>query len=369
MSPKAETVPTNPVSEGKITDAAKMNNAESAKIKAEAMGEEQVARPLPPSRRLSPVSIISSPFKSPSKIASYRRALLTWVKVNGGVLLCAIASHGSSKLTREVTGSALASAAAATLTLYVLVFAATAINLRGRARAMRWTAPSAPIALASILSHPVGSCLERLLHERHLAPVSVVDGTGAAVAAAAANGAPLALIVAAAVWWLWLAARLLLFEVAFDGLFYVAHRAVHAHPLAYRLIHKLHHRHTHDVRLLSSLQMNSLDVIVTHTLPVLGALWLVPIVSGLEFCVIKTYLLFQELYGHAGVEHKGRNFGPAPFLIQLLDLELHACDHQRHHIQASVNFSKRFNLWDRVGGTWSAQPATPIQSSGGVKEE
>ena len=300
-----------------------------------------------PTRRLSPVSVISPQSKN---IPTWRRGLLAWAKVNGGVLLCAAASHAASLLVRSATGNSVASAAVATVVLYAVVYAAAAINLRGRKRATRWTAPSAPIALASILSHPVGSCIERLAHERHLAP-PVVDAAGAALAWAGGGG-PLALLASACAWWVWLALRLLVFELVFDGLFYVAHRAVHAHPRVYQLVHKLHHKHTHDLRLLSSLQMTPLDVILTHTLPVVGAFHLVPIAPGLEFCLVKTYLLFQELYGHAGVEHRGRNFGPAPFLAQLLHLELRACDHQRHHIQASVNFSKRFNLWDRVGGTW-----------------
>ena len=100
--------------------------------------------------------------------------------------------------------------------------------------------------------------------------------------------------------------------------------------------------------------MSPIDVLITHTLPVLGALWAVPIRPGLEFTLVKAYLLFQELYGHAGVQHKGRNFGPAPFIVGALGLELQADDHQRHHIEASCNFSKRFNLFDRMFGTWRA---------------
>jgi len=65
-------------------------------------------------------------------------------------------------------------------------------------------------------------------------------------------------------------------------------------------------------------------------------------------------LLFQEFYGHAGVENRGRNFGPAPWLARALDVELRSADHQRHHIRADVNFSKRFSLWDRLFCTWSA---------------
>ena len=68
----------------------------------------------------------------------------------------------------------------------------------------------------------------------------------------------------------------LAFELTFDGLFYLAHRLVHAHPKLYAAVHKLHHRHTHNLSLLSSLQMSGADVLITHTLPVLGALAVVP---------------------------------------------------------------------------------------------
>lgn len=42
----------------------------------------------------------------------------------------------------------------------------------------------------------------------------------------------------------------------------------------------------------------------------------------------------------------------------MLQIELRADDHQRHHIQASCNFSKRFSLWDRLFGTF-VDGATP----------
>lgn len=35
-------------------------------------------------------------------------------------------------------------------------------------------------------------------------------------------------------------------------------------------------------------------MLLTHTLPVLGALALVPMQPGVEFSIAKTYLLFQE---------------------------------------------------------------------------
>ena len=300
-----------------------------------------------------------------------------WVAVNGGVLLVAKVVTVAEEMSSEATNSAALSALCCTLVLYLLVFASCALNLRGRSAIHnRGRSMARPIALRSIMAHPVGSAFERYVHGVCAMGVatgpmlaSVLSNASAAVASDARTGVLYALqgsrwswpIATACLdstwWWLQLSARLLLFEIAFDGFFYLAHRAVHANPAVYSAVHKLHHAHTHDVRLLSSLQMTAADVMLTHTLPVLGALALVPLTPGLELSLAKTYLLFQELYGHAGVEHRGRCFGPAPFLVSALGIDLHAEDHRRHHIQASVNFSKRFSLWDKLAGTWYAENA------------
>ena len=269
------------------------------------------------------------------------RALRSWLGVNGGVLLCALLSHAASTLagdSRRVLAAVLGTAV-----LYAAVFAAAFSNLRGRRRIHERSDAKAarvpPVALLDVIYHPLGSAIERVVHERYLAASPSLW-----------TSSPFGLVGGCA-WCASLFARLFLFELVFDGLFYAAHRLAHTSWL-YPRIHKLHHRHTHDVWLLSSLQMSGADVVLTHTLPVLGALTLVPMAAGVEICIVKTYLLFQELYGHAGVTHRGRNFGPAPFLVQWLGIELRAEDHQRHHIKASCNFSKRFSFFDKVFGTW-----------------
>ena len=304
-----------------------------------------------------------------------RFALRTWAGVNGGVLGCAVLSHATSLLVRGARrdgGATWAAAACGTAVLYIAVYLAAHLNLRGRkrARASGREATNAPSPLSisfwSVLWHPLGSACERIAHERYLTSAARLPCWLPAAAPATAL-APLLPPLAshALLYVLWMSLRLFAFEVVFDGLFYTAHRLVHAHPRVYQLVHKLHHRHTHDVWLLSSLQMSAPDVLLTHTLPVLGALALVRFEPGLELCVAKTYLLFQELYGHAGVEHRGRNFGPAPGLVQALGIELRAEDHQQHHIQAACNFSKRFSLFDRFFGTYvpaaSARAKSPSE--------
>ena len=60
------------------------------------------------------------------------RHLQHYVLVNGGVVLCAVASHCASQLARGLThDSDIAGAVAGTAVLYALVFTAAAANLRG----------------------------------------------------------------------------------------------------------------------------------------------------------------------------------------------------------------------------------------------
>ena len=299
------------------------------------------------------------------RMSRHVRHAYHWLAVNGGVLAVATVVAAAERHILDATLSKELSALGSTLVLYAIVFSACAFNLRGR----RVLSPhkagshSSPIAWYSVLAHPLGSAFERYAHSAmarastmELMPLSspmhgIANGTTTNWAAAVG---PASTMFDGTLWWLELMSRLLVFEVLFDGVFYVAHRLVHSVPSVYVAVHKLHHAHTHDVRLLSSLQMTAADVVLTHTLPVLAALALVPLAPGLELSLAKTYLLFQELYGHAGVEHKGRCFGPAPFLMRALGIELCAADHRRHHIKASVNFSKRLALWDKLLGTWDS---------------
>mmetsp|Transcript_43793 Transcript_43793/g.115077 ORF Transcript_43793/g.115077 Transcript_43793/m.115077 type:complete len:342 (-) Transcript_43793:246-1271(-) len=314
------------------------------------------------------------------------RYTMHWAAVNGGVFAVAALITAIECTLRHVTGSRAASTLGSTCALYAVVFAACAINLRGRqrhdsgsSRATR-ARSTQPIAWRSIVAHPLGSALERYVHgcmaTSHLVPSAVgamanvtevqaivpktliSEATLVAITSWSATSV-LGAVAGGALWWVGLATRLLVFEVVFDAFFYVAHRLAHAVPAIYLHVHKLHHAHTHDVRLLSSLQMTASDVLLTHTLPVLAALALVPLDAGLELSIAKTYLLFQELYGHAGVEHRGRCFGPAPFVVSALGIDLCAEDHRRHHIQASVNFSKRFSLWDKLLGTFHGVDGAP----------
>jgi hypothetical protein len=179
---------------------------------------------------------ISSP-RSISMGATAARRAQHYVLVNGGVVTCAAASNWTSKYIQSLLGNDALAAVAGTAVLYAFVFAAAATNLRGRKRAIERPAAkelATPIALSSILSHPIGSAFERFMHARYLAAPASTPSVGAATAIASSVTGSSAwwvpMLVGCGYWWLWFVIRLLAFELAFDGLFYCAHRLVHAAP-------------------------------------------------------------------------------------------------------------------------------------------
>ncbi|KAL1515395.1 hypothetical protein AB1Y20_002023 [Prymnesium parvum] len=278
-----------------------------------------------------------------------------WAAVNGGVLAVGLLVAAVESLVLDRTRSHLFASIAATSVQYLVVFAACSFNLRGRRRTAGTGLPLRPTEYTSLLAHPIGSMCERYLHARSFGSVQgAFDGTPLSkwlLPTQLLGGTWGGLFFRGCEMYAHFACKLFFFELAFDGFFYAAHRIAHL-PLLYRRVHKLHHAHTHDIRLISALQMTPADVALTHTAPLLGALCLVPLAPGLEMSLAKSYLLFQEFYGHAGVEHRGKNFGIAPWLTSGLGIELRAEDHLRHHVQAEVNFSKRFSLFDRLFNTW-----------------
>ncbi|EOD09213.1 hypothetical protein EMIHUDRAFT_216548 [Emiliania huxleyi CCMP1516] len=114
--------------------------------------------------------------------------------------------------------------------------------------------------------------------------------------------------------------------------FYATHRAAHSR-LLYRRVHKLHHAHTHDVRLLSSLQMSAADVAITHTAPLLAVRrdraeirrnW------RQSQCTLRKLPAVALVPLSPGIEM------PAPFVAAWLGIALTSEDHQRHHINGEL---------------------------------
>ena len=285
-----------------------------------------------------------------------------WLGVNGAILLIAYSTSLAAHLTKPA--SPLVSSFVAVTLTYLLVFAAASFNLRDRSRSTTHGSGAGKgepvLRWHDVVWHPLAAVAEKAVWRLFSATVAAMAGaastsattvptttttTAAAVVSAASPLLPpFSPFLASAAS---LLLRLFLFEVVYDLLFYWSHRLCHMPPL-YAAVHKAHHRHKHGLTLMSTLNMSPADVLLTHSLPLLLALRVVPMRTDFEYQLAKAYLLFQEFYGHAGVQHKGRNFGPLPWVPTALGMDLRADDHQWHHIDGRFNFSKRFSLWDKV---------------------
>ena len=149
------------------------------------------------------------------------------------------------------------------------------------------------------------------------------------------------------------------YEVVFDLLHYIAHRASHESQFLYQNIHKKHHTHASGVSWESTFSHHPFDLFFTNILPACGAaICVAPTVHQLGGIMVTK--LFVELGGHLGsngmISTPGSCSGFPQFiwLPKALGMEIYAPDHEAHHQHVSTNFSKRFILWDRVFGTYRA---------------
>ena len=70
-----------------------------------------------------------------------------------------------------------------------------------------------------------------------------------------------------------------------------------------------------------------------------------------EYMLLSSYKTFVEVTGHVGVDFKGHSFPMFPPLAYYLGIDIGtAAYHSLHHRYYTVNYAKRFTLWDRVFG-------------------
>jgi alkylglycerol monooxygenase len=151
--------------------------------------------------------------------------------------------------------------------------------------------------------------------------------------------------------------RVPLFELGLDLSFYIFHRTCHTSPFLYNLIHRVHHTDTAKAH-------GRLVAYETYTLTLFETLsflhgYLVGLVvlyvtTGpihlAELALLVTYAHTVECTGHTAL-----SWSPPTMWRTLpiaLGVELYGTDHTRHHKHPNSNYSKRFSLWDRLGGTY-----------------
>lgn len=141
-----------------------------------------------------------------------------------------------------------------------------------------------------------------------------------------------------------------LFEIVFDFFHYWTHRFCHMSKWLYKNIHSIHHS-TINLHAAASFRHHAMDLIITNVFPLVLSSLIIPL-STYTLTVLLWYKSIQEIGGHSGKVLKGSSFIQFKWLPELLGIALYSHNHNEHHRNPSVNFSKRFSIWDRMFGTF-----------------
>lgn len=149
------------------------------------------------------------------------------------------------------------------------------------------------------------------------------------------------------------------FEIIFDLFHYWTHRMIHEIPYLYKNIHKIHHTYQYPNVFIAYYQ-HPIDLVITNLFPTFISFWIMKKyiydISYLQWTWINTYKTYIEICGHSGKDiAKKSGFPQCMWLPKLLQMELYAKDHDRHHSRNNCNYSKRFKLWDKIFGTYGRE--------------
>ena len=142
-----------------------------------------------------------------------------------------------------------------------------------------------------------------------------------------------------------------LYELLLDLCHYSAHRALHSVPSLYKYVHKKHHSE-HYIQVYTSFNHTMLDYFLTNTIPLVITSYIVPM-SPRMFTIQFCYKVLVEFGGHSGKVNKAGSFPQCIWIPQFFNIALTNVDHNEHHINPMVNFSKRFSIWDKLFGTYA----------------
>jgi sterol desaturase/sphingolipid hydroxylase (fatty acid hydroxylase superfamily) len=141
-----------------------------------------------------------------------------------------------------------------------------------------------------------------------------------------------------------------IFEIIFDFFHYCTHRLVHT-KYVYKWVHKKHHEYHSNTNILTTFHQDPLDLVFTNVLPMYLASAVFPL-SHRQYFIFLMFKTYIEISGHLGKDIKSYSFSQCMWVSKFFDIQLYNLDHYNHHRFMDCNYSKRFNIWDKIFGTF-----------------
>jgi len=141
-----------------------------------------------------------------------------------------------------------------------------------------------------------------------------------------------------------------MWTVIYDFFYYWIHRSFHMNTKLYKWIHAKHHSIREPYR-----GVTLLHTIQEMIFEILGPTLLTQLVLKLSpenLVIAYVNIQISEVTGHSGTDWKMPGWCFFPGLAEILGFALHIPDHDAHHAERVVNFSKQFTLWDKLYGTY-----------------
>ncbi|MFM9828567.1 MAG: sterol desaturase family protein [Sphingomonas sp.] len=158
----------------------------------------------------------------------------------------------------------------------------------------------------------------------------------------------------------WLAAGVSI--IAMDSAIYFQHRAMHVSPLLWRL-HNMHH-HDHDLDVTTAMRFHPAEIVASTlykaaVIVLLGA----PVAAALAYEMV---LSSMALFNHANIALPPQIERWARLVI--VTPSMHVRHHSMVRAEHDSNYGNFLSLWDRLLGTWHAEPPAPAKFPIGLAE-
>lgn len=148
--------------------------------------------------------------------------------------------------------------------------------------------------------------------------------------------------------------RIFAWTLFYDLIYYWLHRFFHMRSI-FKHVHAKHHSIAQPhrrVTLLHTVTEMVFEILVPTLVTQLCCGYFGWSLTVDELSLAYANVQIMEVLGHSGTAGHSSSFAYCPWLPEWLGIGLRIEDHDAHHADRLVNFSKQFSIWDKTFGTF-----------------